>query len=102
MQLVQVFLPLYDNNKNLFHKSLYDDVRNKLKDKFGGVTVYRNSPVEGLWKDEAGKTNYDELIIAEVMIGEPDKEWWSQFRHSLELIFKQQEILIRCIVFEKV
>lgn len=62
MQLIQIFLPLYDNNKQLFPKSLYDDLRNKLKDKFGGVTFYRNTPAEGLWKDETGKTSHDELI----------------------------------------
>jgi hypothetical protein len=101
MQLVQVFLPLYNNNKHPFDASFYDDVRNKLKDRFGGVTFYRNSPVEGLWKDEAGKTNYDELIIAEVMTAELDSEWWTQFRQKLERIFRQQEILIRCIRFEK-
>ena len=101
MQLVQIFLPLYDNNKSLFDKSLYDEVRNKLKDQFGGVTLYRNTPAEGLWKDETGKTNYDELIIAEVMIVEPDKEWWKQFKQSLEKKFKQDEILIRSILFEK-
>ena len=101
MNLVQIFLPLYDNNKQFFDKSLYDELRNKLKDQFGGVTLYRNTPAEGLWKDEGGKTNYDELIIAEVMIEEPDKEWWKQFKQNLELIFNQDEILIRCVLFEK-
>ena len=101
MQLVQIFLPLYDNNKQLFAKSLYDDLRNKLKDRFGGITFYRNTPAEGLWKDETGKTNYDELIIAEVMIEDLDKEWWKQFKQNLQQIFKQDEILIRRIKFEK-
>ena len=101
MQLVQIFLPLYDNNKQLFAKSLYDDLRNKLKDRFGGITFYRNTPAEGLWKDEAGKTNYDELIIAEVMVKDLDKEWWKQFKRNLTQIFRQDEILIRCILFEK-
>lgn len=101
MQLVQIFLPLYDNNKQLFAKSLYDDLRNKLKDRFGGITFYRNTPAEGLWKDEAGKTNYDELIIAEVMVKDLDKEWWKQFKRNLTQIFRQDEILIRCVLFEK-
>ena len=101
MQLVQIFLPLYDNNKQLFAKSLYDDLRNKLKDRFGGITFYRNTPAEGLWKDETGKTNYDELIIAEVMVKDLDKEWWKQFKRNLTQIFRQDEILIRCVLFEK-
>lgn len=102
MQLVQIFLPLFDNDKQLFRKSLYDELRNKLKDRFGGVTFYRNTPAEGLWKDETGKSNYDELIIAEVMIDEADKEWWKQFKKNLEQIFEQEEILIRCLLFEKI
>lgn len=99
--LIQVFLPLYDNNKQEFDGSLYDDLQTRLKDQFGGVTIYRNTPADGLWKDENGKTNFDELIVAEVMITELNKEWWHQFRKRLEDIFKQEEILIRSIVFEK-
>lgn len=101
MQLIQIFLPLYDNNKQAFDRSLYNDLRIALKEEFGGVTFYRNAPAEGLWKDETGKTNHDELIIAEVMINDLDKVWWQQFKRRLEKIFKQEEILIRSILFEK-
>ena len=72
MQLIQIFLPLY-----------------------------RNTPAEGLWKDETGKTSHDELIIAEVMTGELDKEWWEGFKQNLEQTFKQDEILIRSMLFKK-
>ena len=101
MRLIQIFLPLYDNNKKAFDRSIYDELRTALKDQFGGVTLYRNAPVEGLWKDETGKTNYDELLIAEVMISDLDKDWWQQFKQQLEQKFKQEEILIRSILFEK-
>ena len=101
MQLIQIFLPLYDNNKQGFDRSFYDDLRTQLKDQFGGVTFYRHTPAEGLWKDETGNTNFDELIIAEVMVDKVDKEWWQQFKQRLEEIFKQEEILIRSIVFKK-
>lgn len=101
MQLFQIFLPLYDNEKETFNKSLYDDLRSRLKDQFGGVTFYRHAPAEGLWEDAAGKTNYDELIIAEIMVDQADKEWWREFKQWLEQLFEQQEILIRIIKFEK-
>lgn len=101
MQLFQIFLPLYDNNKQAFSRSLYDDLRTQLKDQFGGVTFYRNAPAEGLWEDATGKTNYDELIIAEVMVAQTDKEWWRQFKQRLEELFEQEEILIRSVAFEK-
>ncbi len=101
MKLVQVFLPLYDNNKQVFSRSVYDELGNILKEEFGGVSLYRNASIEGLWKDETGKTNYDELIIAEIMTEEINKVWWNRFRQRLEQIFMQQEILIRYLVFEK-
>lgn len=101
MQLIQIFLPIYDNNKKLFPKHFFDNVRNQLKDQFGGVSFYRNATVEGLWKDETGKTNYDELIIAEVMIKAFNKDWWQHFKQDLEKTFKQDEILIRAITFDK-
>jgi hypothetical protein len=36
-----------------------------------------------------------------VMIEEVNKEWWEQFKHRLEQVFHQDEILIRSIMFEK-
>ena len=84
MQLIQIFLPLYDNNKQAFDRSLYDDLRAGLKEKFGGVTFYRSAPV-----------------ITEVITSDLHKEWWQQFKQGLEQVFKQEEILIRSIVFEK-
>jgi hypothetical protein len=54
-----------------------------------------------LWKDEAGKTNYDELIIAEVMVNKLDMEWWQQLKVRLEQTFQQKEILIRVFEFGK-
>ena len=101
MHLIQVLLPLYDNNKQPFAKALYDDIRDQLKDSFGEVTFYRHTPAEGLWNDETGKTNFDELITAEVMTDTLNKEWWQQFKHQLEQIFKQDEIVIRSTEFEK-
>lgn len=101
VQLFQIFLPLYDNNKQAFSRSLYEDLRTRLNDQFGGVTFYRNAPAEGLWEDPTGKTNYDELIIVEVMTFQFDKEWWQQFKQRLEKLFEQEEILIRSVTFEK-
>jgi len=101
VQLFQIFLPLYDNDKKPFSRSLYDDLRTRLKDQFGGVTFYRNAPAEGLWENAAGTTNYDELMIVEIMVDQANKEWWQQFKQRLEQLFEQEEILIRVIKFEK-
>src|ERR1043165_5399808 len=102
MQLVEIFLPLFDNHKIAFDPSGYNTVAVELKNKFGGVTFYRNTPVEGLWQDKNGKTNYDELIIAEVMVTGLDTKWWQQFKLKLEQTFQQKEILIRVFEFTKI
>jgi len=101
MYLIQIFLPLYDNNKQPFDKNLYNEIQDQIKEKFGGVTLYRHAPAQGLWEDENGNTNYDELITAEVMTEDLNQEWWQQYKHQLEQIFKQEEILIRVSKFEK-
>lgn len=44
MYLIQILLPLYDNDKRPFTKQAFDRVRDELANKFGGVTAYRNSP----------------------------------------------------------
>ncbi len=68
-------------------------------DKFGGVTIYRNSPAEGLWSDSSGDVSRD--YVFEVMTSELDKEWWLQFRQHLEKEFKQDEIISRAIEYIK-
>ena len=35
------------------------------------------------------------------MIHDLNKEWWKQFKQDLEQVFKQEEILIRSFVVEK-
>lgn len=81
MYLIQILLPLYDNNKQAFDRRLFDKVRDDLQNVFGGVTLYRNSPAEGVWNNEAG-TDYDELIIAEVITEDADQTWWQQFKRE--------------------
>ena len=100
MYLIQILLPLYDNNKQALEKSLFDKVRDDLKNVFGGITLYRNSPAEGAWSDET-ETDYDELITAEVIADNLDHAWWQQFKYEMEQTFKQKELMIRCIKFER-
>jgi hypothetical protein len=60
--LIQLLLPLYDNEGNHFSREVYDKVRDELTDYFGGATSFRRSPAEGVW-EESGKIVFDELII---------------------------------------
>ncbi|HEV7620909.1 MAG TPA: hypothetical protein VGO09_04215 [Flavisolibacter sp.] len=73
-------------------------MRKQLLEKFGGVTFYRNSPAEGLW-DDGNKTNFDVIIIVEVMINNLNNEWWKIYRQELESVFEQEKIIIRSFAF---
>jgi len=57
--LIQIFLPLADNNGNSFPGDWYAGVTAKLNERFGGVTIYQRAPVTGLWKEEEQYTVKD-------------------------------------------
>lgn len=101
MHLVQVFLPLYDNEGSAFATSLFQQTRRDLVEKFGGLTAHSQSPVEGLWKDDPSHTQHDDLIILEVMCDELDRPWWQAYRESLENRFRQDEIVVRASAIER-
>ncbi len=95
MHLIQLLLPLYDNHESPFPKSLFDAVRTKLTEQFGGVTFYVRSPAVGAWEDDSGAVQRDDVILLEVMADRVDRDWWTSYRQSLEGRFEQDEILIR-------
>ena len=47
MNLIQLLLPLYDNNKEPFTPEEFDRVRDELAKRFGGITAFRRSPRKG-------------------------------------------------------
>jgi hypothetical protein len=102
MHLVQLLLPLYDNEGQAFGKPLFDRVRNELTERFGGVTAYRRSPAEGLWKEAGGEVNRDEVVIYEVVVAqELEREWWKGYGQELARRFRQEEMMIRAIAVER-
>lgn len=101
MHLVQLLLPLYDNAGRAFEKSVFDRVRDELTEKFGGVTAYRRSPAEGLWKEDGGEVNRDDVVIYEVVTDELDREWWARYAAELASRFRQEEMMIRAILVER-
>lgn len=95
MKLVQLFLPLYDNQGRALPRALFDDVREDLRKQFGGVTAFVRSPAVGVWEDNAGAVSRDDVVLYEVMVDALDRGWWSAYRHQLERQFSQESILIR-------
>ena len=94
MRLVQIFLPLNDNAGKRFPARLYARERERLVERFGGMTAHMHAPAKGLWKT-GSKTNWDDLVIFEVMVRKVDRKWWSHYRHQLQRRFRQKELVVR-------
>jgi hypothetical protein len=98
--LVQLLLPLYDNEGRKFGEAPFDAVRRELTHRFGGVTAYMRSPATGLWKKDSGEVDRDEVISVEVMVETLDQEYWRVYREGLANAFGQQSIVCRAIAIE--
>jgi hypothetical protein len=99
MHLVQILLPLSDNEGNRFLRNLYARVRTELTERFGGLTAFTRAPAEGLWS-EGGETTRDEIVILEVMTNDLDRDWWRAYRRELEVRFRQDVVVIRAQAIE--
>ena len=96
-----MLLPLTDNDGRAFPRSAYDQVRDELTERYGGVTAYLRSPAEGLWREGPGHLTHDDVVIYEVMTGELDRTWWSAYRLALQERFRQEELVVRATGFER-
>ena len=95
MHLVQILLPLYDNEQNPQPADEFRRVRREMTERFGGLTVYTRAPAEGMWKLDDNHTSRDDIVIFEVMATNLDAKWWRNYRHELEARFRQDVIVIR-------
>jgi len=93
MHLVEMLLPLSVDGQR-FDSALYEQVRHQLTDRFGGMTGFGRSPAQGTFR-EHGSVVHDNIVVYEVMVEHLDREWWSNYRATLEKLFAQDEIVIR-------
>ena len=101
MHIVEIFLPLTDNQGNAFGAELFGKVRAELVERFGGLTAFTRSPAEGIW-EEGGEVTRDEIVIFEVMDDLLDRAWWCEFRERLERDFRQEEVVVRARRVERI
>jgi len=94
MHLIQILLPIYDNQGNMFSRALHQKVKTELAHRYKGLTAYTHTPAEGLWK-KGSRTNRDQIVIYEVMTPNENQAWWKNYRARLEKRFKQQFVVIR-------
>ena len=100
MHLVQLLLPLKDQNGKPFPRSQYRKIREELTERFGGLTAYTRAPAEGLW-DLGDEVAFDDIVVYEVMASDLDREWWRQYREGLERAFDQDELVVRAQAIER-
>jgi hypothetical protein len=92
MYLIQVLLPLRDNQDRLFPKSLFKSIDSELVATFGGVTAFSRSPGKGKWSNSDRE---------QLMAGSLDREWWKAFRNRLEVEMSQSEIVVRALLIDR-
>ena len=94
-RLIRLLLPLQNNRGKAFPKKYYDRVKQELAKLFGGVTLYRQCPAEGLWNEKDSEGKKDELLVFEVMVAMVDTVFWKNYRKKLEALFEQDKLLIQ-------
>ena len=99
MHLIQLLLPLYDNEGVPFRAEHFRPIRDELANRFGGLTAFTRAPAEGVWQDD-GTRHHDDVIVYEVMTEELDRDWWHGYRSTLERKFRQDVIMIRAHAVE--
>jgi putative IMPACT (imprinted ancient) family translation regulator len=100
MHLVEILLPLADNDGRPFAQSRFVEVRDELVRRFGGVTAFTRTPAEGIFEAE-GTTVRDDIVVLEVMAESLDRTFWNSYRAHLEETFEQDEIVIRASAIER-
>jgi hypothetical protein len=100
MYLVQLLLPVKDQDGKPFPRSTYRSIREALTERFGGLTTYARAPAEGMW-DDGDEVEHDDIIIYEVMVQDLDRAWWAEYRKGLEKKFDQDELVVRAQGIER-
>lgn len=101
MYLIQLLLPLYDNNDQTFPRQLFSEVGEALVARFGGLTAFTRAPATGLWQDDGVHTERDQVVVYEVMAETLDRSWWADYRATLEARFEQDELVVRARPIEQ-
>ena len=99
--LIQILLPLCDNEHQPLPEELHAQVKWELTEKFGGLTAYVHSPAEGHWQGSGGTKQPDDMIMYEVMTPTADAAWWADYRQELEMRFRQEEVMIRTMTIQR-
>jgi hypothetical protein len=102
MFLIQILLPLRDNEENALPREYFGELRTTLTGKFGGLTAYTRAPAQGIWDpDDRPGEQRDDVVIYEVMTDELERDWWDDLRRKLEALFDQEVVVVRAMNIER-
>jgi hypothetical protein len=93
--LVQLYLPLADNDGNRFDRSTFQAIEDLLSEEFQGFTSFARAPADGVWGSMDERVQREDIVVYEVIVAELNRDWWSQYRLELERELEQEKILIR-------
>ncbi len=94
MKEYDIFVPLYFNDGSPVEAEKFQQLQERLLDRFGGLTFFPQ-PNKGLWR-MAGVTYRDEIVIYRVIgpAAEEARAFLAKLKQWLKAEFDQQEILI--------
>jgi hypothetical protein len=94
MFVIQILLPLSDNQGRRFPEATLQAIHQELTSRFGGLTAFTRAPAEGVWAHD-GQHAKDDIVVVEVMTGELDRAWWGAFRQRVERELAQARLIVR-------
>jgi hypothetical protein len=100
MQLIQILLPLADNEGLPFPDALFRTLQAELTARFGGLTAHSRAPARGIWS-QGGKKQQDDIVILEVMTETLNHGWWRDFRRRWENNLRQELLVVRAQAMEQ-
>lgn len=93
-------LPLTYPNGDVVPEALLELIEAELCEVFGGVANDARGSARGLSK-KGHQLRMDSMVVLEVMTQELDKDWWKEFRHRTQTLFRQNELDMRAIAMER-
>jgi hypothetical protein len=84
-----------------FPKAAVAAVRDLLAERHGGVTAFVHSPAVGLWEDDDGHVERDDVVLFEVMVDVLDRAQWSALSKDLASRFRQDEVMLRALPMDR-
>ncbi|HTO31970.1 MAG TPA: hypothetical protein VL202_12435, partial [Pararhizobium sp.] len=78
MQLVQILLPLTDNDGKPFPPAMFETLKEDLTREYRGVTAFVQAPAQGRWTETEAGASEEDIVIFEVMVKELYLGQWKQ------------------------